>query len=94
MQSFLLRLNEYEHKEEKEDEENYNDNNNKKNEYKNKSRNNNSNDNSNNCRNDNNNNKKVNLGKFRSIGGMRVVVGKYIGLDDQGKCILPWDWSI
>ena len=37
---------------------------------------------------------KVNLGKFRNVGGMRVVVGKYLGLDDQGKCILPWDWSI
>ena len=41
-----------------------------------------------------NSNKKMNLGKFRNIGGMRVVVGKYLGLDDQGKCILPWDWSI
>lgn len=90
MQSFLSRLNEYVHKEEKEDEENYTDN--YKNEYKNKSRNDNSNSNSN--RSNNNNNKKANLGKFRSIGGMRVVVGKYIGLDDQGKCILPWDWSI
>ena len=88
MQSFLSRLNEYVHKEEKEDEEDYTDN--YKNEYKNKSR----NDNSNSNRSNNNNNKKANLGKFRSIGGMRVVVGKYIGLDDQGKCILPWDWSI
>ena len=41
-----------------------------------------------------NSNRKTNLGKFRNIGGMRVVVGKYLGLDDQGKCILPWDWSI
>lgn len=77
MQSFLSRLNEFEHKEENDDD------NRNKNEHKNTLRNNN-----------NNNNKKVNLGKFRSIGGMRVVVGKYIGLDDQGKCILPWDWSI
>jgi hypothetical protein len=85
MQSFLSRLNEYEHKEENEEEESDNDDNNK-NEYKDKSRNNNTNN--------KNNNKKVNIGRFRSIGGMRVVVGKYIGLDDQGKCILPWDWSL
>lgn len=39
-------------------------------------------------------NTKKNLGKFRSLSGMRVIVGKYLGLDDDGKCILPWDWSI
>lgn len=37
---------------------------------------------------------KKNIGKLRSLSGMRVIVGKYLGLDDQGRCILPWDWSL
>jgi hypothetical protein len=39
-------------------------------------------------------NTKKNIGKLRSLSGMRVIVGKYLGLDDQGRCILPWDWSL
>ena len=39
-------------------------------------------------------NTRKNIGKLRSLSGMRVIVGKYLGLDDQGRCILPWDWSL
>ena len=34
------------------------------------------------------------VGKLRSLSGMRVIVGKYLGLDDKGRCILPWDWTL
>ena len=57
----------------------------------------NENENENKNKNNNRNNKtnlKSNLGKFRNLSQMRIGVGKYLGLDDQGKCILPWEWSI
>ena len=34
------------------------------------------------------------VGKLRSLSGMRVIIGRYLGLDDKGRCILPWDWTL
>jgi hypothetical protein len=33
-------------------------------------------------------------GKLRALIGVRVVVGKYMGLNDEGACIVPWDWDM
>ena len=27
------------------------------------------------------------VGKLRSLSGMRVIIGRYLGLDDKGRCI-------
>ena len=34
------------------------------------------------------------VGKLRSLSGMRVIVGRYLGLDDKGQSIIPWDWTL
>jgi hypothetical protein len=33
-------------------------------------------------------------GKLRGLSGMRVKIGRYLGLADDGSCILPWDWEL
>ena len=44
--------------------------------------------------NNNKENSPKTIGKLRSLNGMRVVVGRYLGLDDRGRCIVPWDWTL
>jgi Domain of unknown function (DUF4461) len=33
-------------------------------------------------------------GKLRSLSGMRVKIGRYLGVSDDGCCIIPWDWEL
>jgi Domain of unknown function (DUF4461) len=34
------------------------------------------------------------VGKLRSLSGMRVKIGRYLGVSDDGCCIIPWDWEL
>lgn len=34
------------------------------------------------------------FGKFRHLSGLRVIIGKYLGLSDDGAVILPHDWNL
>ncbi len=34
------------------------------------------------------------FGKFRHLSGLRVIIGKYLGLSDEGAVILPHDWNL
>ena len=35
-----------------------------------------------------------NNGKLRNLSGMKLKIGKYLGLADDGSCIIPVDWRL
>ena len=35
-----------------------------------------------------------NYKKLSNLSGMRVKIGRYLGLSSDGSCIIPWDWEL
>ena len=31
---------------------------------------------------------------LRQLSGLRVIVGSYLGVSDDGSCIIPWDMNL